>query len=44
VRRTILRDFEVWTKSYFRIIDKADSDVKGARGNLERFYQLRKLK
>lgn len=44
VRRTILRDFEAWTKSYFRIIDKADSDVKGARGNLERFYQLRKLK
>jgi len=44
VRRTILRDFEVWTKGYFRIIDKADSDVKGARGNLERFYQLRKLK
>lgn len=44
VRRTILRDFEVWTKGYFRIIDKADSDVKGARGNLERFYKLRKLK
>ena len=44
VRRTILRDFEVWTKSHFRIIDKAHSDVKGARGNLERFYQLRKLK
>lgn len=44
VRRTILRDFEIWTKGYFRIIDKADSDVKGARGNLERFYQLRKLK
>lgn len=41
VRRTILKDFEQWAKQLFVIIDKADSDVKGAHGNLERFYQLR---
>ena len=42
VRRTILKDFEIWAKQYFVIRDKADSRVKGARGNLERFYVLRK--
>lgn len=40
VRRTILKDFENWAKGYFVIKDKADSHVKGARGNLERFYLL----
>ncbi len=40
VRRTILKDFEQWSKQYFRIIDKADSEVKGSRGNQERFYLL----
>lgn len=42
VRRTILKDFEMWTRRYFLIKDKADSQVKGARGNLERFYCLNK--
>ena len=40
VRRTILKDFEAWAKQYFIIKDKADSQIKGARGNLERFYLL----
>ena len=44
VRRTILKEFELWTKQFFVIIDKADSEVKGAHGNLERFYHLRKIK
>ena len=44
VRRGILKDFELWTKQYFVIVDKADSEVKGAHGNLERFYHLRKVK
>lgn len=44
VRRTILKDFEIWAKQYFVIVDKADSDVHGARGNQERFYLLKKLK
>lgn len=41
VRRTVLRDFEQWAKQHFVIVDKADSDVKGARGNQERFYVLK---
>lgn len=43
VRRTVLRDFENWTQKLFIIVDKADSDVAGAKGNRERFYSLRNL-
>ncbi len=43
VRRQILRDFEVWAKSLFIIIDKHDSEVTGSRGNRERFYLLKSL-
>lgn len=43
VRRDILQDFEQWTKRYFVIVDKADSEVAGAHGNRERFYKLRRL-
>ena len=42
VRRAILREFEQCVRANFIIIDKADSEVKGAHGNLERFYILRK--
>lgn len=41
MRRQILKDFEVWVRQHFVIIDKADSDVAGAKGNQERFYHLR---
>lgn len=41
IRRQILKDFEAWTKNLFVTIDKADSEVTGAKGNLERFYLLR---
>ena len=41
VRREILADFELWAQTYFVILDKRDSDVAGAKGNLERFYKLR---
>lgn len=44
VRRQILKDFEMWAKQYFVIIDKRDSDVAGAKGNQERFYLLKKLR
>lgn len=40
IRRQILKDFEVWTKDYFVIKDKRDSEVAGAKGNQERFYLL----
>ncbi len=43
VRRKILKDFEAWVKKYFIIQNKADSEVSGASGNLERFYLLHKL-
>lgn len=43
VRRTILRDFEVWARSMFLVRAKADSDVHGAHGNKERFYLLNTL-
>ncbi len=42
MRRDILKDFETWVKDNFVIVDKADSLVSGSKGNLERFYLLRK--
>lgn len=42
MRREILKDFETWSKSQFIIVDKADSEVSGSKGNQERFYLLRK--
>lgn len=43
VRRQILKDFEAWTKQYFTIVDKADSEVAGTKGNRERFYLLKSI-
>lgn len=43
IRREILKDFETWTKQYFIIKDKADSQVHGEKGNAERFYLLSKI-
>lgn len=40
LRRDILKRFEEWAKKYFLIKDKADSDIPGSKGNLERFYKL----
>ena len=40
IRRKILSDFEQWCHQYFVVQDKRDSDVAGAKGNLERFYKL----
>lgn len=40
MRRDILKDFEAWVKQYFVILDKADSEIAGAKGNVERFYKL----
>ncbi len=44
VRRSILQDFESWVRQYFVIMEKADSEVAGAKGNRERFYLLRREK
>lgn len=40
IRRQILRDFEIWSKQYFVIQGKRDSEVAGTKGNRERFYLL----
>jgi len=41
VRRQILKDFESWlVQNGFFIKDKADSQVAGTKGNVERFYKL----
>lgn len=42
VRRDILKDFELWVKQSFIVVDKIDSAVAGGKGNVERFYLLRK--
>jgi 23S rRNA (cytidine1920-2'-O)/16S rRNA (cytidine1409-2'-O)-methyltransferase len=43
MRRDILKDFEEWARKSFVIQDKADSEIAGAKGNLERFYKLKKV-
>lgn len=43
IRRQILRDFEGWSRDYFVIQSKRDSDVAGAKGNQERFYLLQPI-
>lgn len=42
IRRQILSEFEIWVKSYFVIENKMDSAISGTKGNIERFYQMRK--
>jgi 23S rRNA (cytidine1920-2'-O)/16S rRNA (cytidine1409-2'-O)-methyltransferase len=43
IRRQILKDFEQWSKRYFVIAGKADSEIAGSRGNKERFYLIKKI-
>ncbi len=43
MRRDILKGFEDWSIRYFYIEAKADSEIAGSKGNLERFYLLRPL-
>jgi 23S rRNA (cytidine1920-2'-O)/16S rRNA (cytidine1409-2'-O)-methyltransferase len=43
MRRDILKDFELWAQKQFRIMQKTDSEIPGSKGNIERFYLLRKL-
>ena len=44
IRRQILAGFEEWARNYFVVQDKRDSDVAGQKGNVERFYVLKKAK
>lgn len=43
VRRDIFRQFEQYIERYCKIIASADSSVAGVKGNVERFYLLKKL-
>lgn len=43
VRRQVLKDFELWAKDSFIVIEKRDSDIAGAKGNRERFYLLKTI-
>ena len=44
IRRQILAEFEEWARNYFVVQDKRDSDVAGQKGNVERFYVLKRVK
>lgn len=41
IRRQVLKEFEQWAKHKYKLIDKADSDVQGQKGNRERFYLIK---
>ncbi len=43
IRRDILKNFELFVRQTCKVVAKADSDVAGAKGNLERFYLLQKI-
>lgn len=42
IRRKVIADFESWAEQYFLIKNKRDSAVAGQRGNVERFYLLKR--
>ena len=43
LRRKIMQDFEKWCKiNNLFVVNKRDSEIKGAKGNQERFYILKK--
>jgi 23S rRNA (cytidine1920-2'-O)/16S rRNA (cytidine1409-2'-O)-methyltransferase len=44
MRRDILSNFEAWARQYFVILAKADSTIAGSKGNVERFYLLKRPK
>jgi 23S rRNA (cytidine1920-2'-O)/16S rRNA (cytidine1409-2'-O)-methyltransferase len=41
MRRKILADFETYLKSVCVVLDKADSDTPGEKGNVERFFLVK---
>ncbi len=43
IRRNTLKELETWIQKLFKIVDKADSQIAGAKGNKERFYLLQPL-
>jgi 23S rRNA (cytidine1920-2'-O)/16S rRNA (cytidine1409-2'-O)-methyltransferase len=43
IRREILKNVETFLQKWFVVIDKADSEVLGRKGNKERFFLLKPL-
>lgn len=43
IRRQIIKNFELWVSYHCRILKKADSKISGSKGNIERFYLLKKI-
>lgn len=43
IRRNILKQVELQLRQNFRILDKADSQVLGRKGNKERFFLIQKI-
>lgn len=43
IRRKILKELELELKLKFKVINKFDSTVSGKKGNVERFYLLKKI-
>ena len=43
MRREILKQLEIRVQELFKIVDKRDSEVTGAKGNKERFYLLKPI-
>jgi 23S rRNA (cytidine1920-2'-O)/16S rRNA (cytidine1409-2'-O)-methyltransferase len=43
MRRSILNEFEAWLKVRAVVLDKADSDTAGEKGNIEQFFLVKKL-
>lgn len=44
VRREVIHEFEIWVQNLFKIVGKADSGLAGSKGNVERFYLLKRLR
>jgi len=42
IRRKVLNDFEAWLKTVAVVLDKSDSDTPGEKGNVERFFLIKK--
>lgn len=43
IRRKILTEFENWLKTVSVVLGKGDSDTPGEKGNIERFFLIKKL-
>jgi predicted rRNA methylase YqxC with S4 and FtsJ domains len=44
IRRDLIKEFEIWLKlNKFYIVKSIVSEITGSKGNLERFFLLKKV-